>query len=66
MQALAASREDLRAGTGKPPLGREAEIESQACEVGKDAVQSDLRMCTRSPLFIIQTVYLGFYLNYKF
>jgi hypothetical protein len=61
MQAFAASCEELRARTGKPPLEREAEIESQACEVVKDAVQSDLRMCTRSPLFIIQTVYLRFY-----
>jgi hypothetical protein len=27
----------------------------------KDAVQSDLRMCTKEPSFYLQTVYLGFY-----
>jgi hypothetical protein len=27
----------------------------------KDAVQSDLRMCTKEPYFYLQTVYLGFY-----
>jgi hypothetical protein len=29
--------------------------------VFKDAVQSDLRMCTKEPSFYLQTVYLGFY-----
>ena len=29
--------------------------------VVKDAVQSDLRMCTKEPPFYLQTVYLGFY-----
>ena len=27
----------------------------------KDAVQCDLRMCTKEPSFYLQTVYLGFY-----
>ena len=27
----------------------------------KDAVQSDLRMCTKEPSFYLQTAYLGFY-----
>jgi hypothetical protein len=27
----------------------------------KDAVQSDLHMCTKEPSFYLQTVYLGFY-----
>ena len=35
-----------------------------AAQIGlelKDAVQSDLRMCTKEPSFYLQTVYLGFY-----
>jgi hypothetical protein len=33
----------------------------KGCSGLKDAVQSDLRMCTKEPSFYLQTVYLGFY-----